>query len=295
MQKHLTSGRQSPPPYYIARLRAEFDRRLKRNRRYSLRAFARSLSLDPGLLCRVLAGQQVPRGRNVLKLVDRLALSPKEKDQFVQSLDHIRARKKVQNMGFELRDPKPAPLAPTAYIENEKFELISEWHHAAILELTYLPSFKEDPAWIGKILGISKTQAKRALERLCDLNLVQRLPNGKLRKVDMVLTTRDPQFTSSALRHRQNKILAKSIEALRDEPIDRRVHASMTMAIDPALIPEARRRIAEFQAELCSFLESGHREEVMELQVSLFSLQRKDRRNEKGKKSRAPGFVGDCF
>jgi hypothetical protein len=47
----------------------------------------------------------------------------------------------------------------------------------------------------------------------------------------------------------------------------------MCMAIDPALLPEAKRRIDAFTTELMRFLEAGSRKSVYQLHVNLFPLQ----------------------
>jgi transcriptional regulator with XRE-family HTH domain len=56
-------------------LQAEFDRRRAANRRYSLRSFARSLSIDHSTLSQILRGRRRLTGRNVRALGRRLRLT----------------------------------------------------------------------------------------------------------------------------------------------------------------------------------------------------------------------------
>ena len=49
----------------------------------------------------------------------------------------------------------------------------------------------------------------------------------------------------------------------------------MTMAIDPLKLPEAKKLISAFNRKMSRFLEGGDKKEVYELQISLFSLQKK--------------------
>jgi transcriptional regulator with XRE-family HTH domain len=57
-------------------LQTEFDRRRSANRRYSLRAFARSLSIDHSALSQILRGRRRLTARSVRALAPKLALDP---------------------------------------------------------------------------------------------------------------------------------------------------------------------------------------------------------------------------
>lgn len=57
------------------RLQAEFDKRRATNPRYSLRAFARAMSVDHSTLSQILRGRRRVTGRNVRALGRRLGLS----------------------------------------------------------------------------------------------------------------------------------------------------------------------------------------------------------------------------
>ncbi len=93
------------------------------------------------------------------------------------------------------------------------------------------------------------------------------------------MRTGDRELTTGAHRRHQKQILEKSIASLENTPIAKRNHTSMTMAIDPALLPEAKRRMEKFTQELCDFLESGKRKQVYEMAVNLFPMSKEPRRN----------------
>jgi transcriptional regulator with XRE-family HTH domain len=57
-------------------LKAEFDRRRAGNRRYSLRAFARSLAIDHSALSQILRGNRRVTTRTIRALGSTLRLSP---------------------------------------------------------------------------------------------------------------------------------------------------------------------------------------------------------------------------
>ena len=68
-------------------LRDEYTRRVSRNRRYSLRAFARFLSVHHATLVRVLAGDRGCSRALLRRLAARLQLSPDEVDAAIASED----------------------------------------------------------------------------------------------------------------------------------------------------------------------------------------------------------------
>ncbi len=53
-----------------------------------------------------------------------------------------------------------------------KFEVISDWVHFAILSLLETSSDRVDADWIARRLGINKTYAQICFQRLLDLGLI---------------------------------------------------------------------------------------------------------------------------
>lgn len=63
-------------------LQEEFERRCKRNPRYSLRAFAQSLSLHHGTLSQVLRGTRPLTAKAQMKIARSLGFGPAEMSNF---------------------------------------------------------------------------------------------------------------------------------------------------------------------------------------------------------------------
>lgn len=156
------------------------------------------------------------------------------------------------------------------------FRCISDWYHYAILELTFTEGFQPNPEWIAERLGISLNEVRYAIDRLLELGLLER-HGDSFRKIDSHITTADKHLTTPALRRRQRQILEKAGDAVDSVPLDRRSQTAMTMAIDPELLPIAKRMIEDFTLKLCTFLESKKRKQVYEMSVSLFPLQKSER------------------
>ena len=73
-------------PEYRAILVRELESRVKRNNRYSLRAFARSLQVDPSDLSRILGGKGRVSPKMAQRLVKELGLEPKDAQSFIESV-----------------------------------------------------------------------------------------------------------------------------------------------------------------------------------------------------------------
>src|SRR4051812_48119050 len=69
-----------------AYLQAEFARRKKKNTRYSVRGFARDLSMDATALSRILAGSRPIGAKTAANILSRLKIEPSLKDVLLRSL-----------------------------------------------------------------------------------------------------------------------------------------------------------------------------------------------------------------
>jgi uncharacterized protein (TIGR02147 family) len=152
--------------YYNHCLQQELERRIEKNPRYSLRAFASSLGVNPGALSQILSGTRYPSYKMAVKILQALALSPEDQNEFFKSIARVQKARglKRQNPVFRKSDTAlPAVESPVRELSLELFKVIADWYHYAILELTFLPEFKPTAAWIAGKLGISEIEAKLAL------------------------------------------------------------------------------------------------------------------------------------
>lgn len=256
-------------PFYLSVLQNELQERCARNPRYSLRAFAKAVSLDPGTLSRVLSGQSVPSLRMSKLLIDKIGLTPMVREQFLSSVAKQQRGRQLMRVSPWLKTQ--SDFEPAVETGMDLFRLHSEWYHAAILELTFTKGFKSDARWIAKRLGISAVEAKLAVQRLLDFGLLSE-KNGEYRKTSAQITTADKHITHAGLKRGQQLNLEKAIASLQNDPIEARSMTTMTMAISSKKMPEAKKLIQEFNRRMCDLLETGTRDSVYNLQISLFPV-----------------------
>jgi uncharacterized protein (TIGR02147 family) len=249
---------------------AELERSQSHNPRYSLRAFAKKLSLSPSQASELLSGKRMftkALAKRVLGLLD--------------DVDEKEAETLVASCSIERRGRRPEPSADSVdqktfqELNVDQFRLMGDWRSFAVLSLSETWSFREDPAWIGKTLGIHPKQAQQILERLERLGALKRDASGTLKHagIQFASTTHLP---SLAIRRAHRERLELARQSLDQDAIGERDITGITMSVDPSRIPEAKERIRCFRRELCAFLEAGDKQRVFHLAVQLFPLSRKE-------------------
>jgi len=252
-------------------LKNELAKRVSKNSRYSMRSYAKSLGLSIGAISGILSGSRPLTAKGAEKICDKLGLSPAKKSEYIYDL--------VSKMNG--RNGLDKPEYNRLEIDEETFRIISDWYHWAIMQLVrtrrYLsnPSHSQ-PKWVAKQLGISLLEAKLALERLQKLGFLRLEKTGFYSRTSKSFTTSNKSVTNEAFKKWQMQVREKALVSLRDDPIEVRSMTSMTMAIDPEKLEQAKLKIDRFQEELADFLESDGRYEVYQLCVSLFPLQIKE-------------------
>lgn len=229
--------------------------RCRANPAYSLRAFARQLQMEPSFLSKILSGKRSVTPAILARLAARLELDPARVAAFASA-------------------PASPAAAEAAYrdLTADQFAVIADWYHYAILELAKTRGFSAEPAAIARRLGIRAVEARAALERLQRLEMIGLDARGRVTVPPASHTTVSSPFTTAAFRKLQRQILEQAIDAMEEVPIELRDQSSMTMAIDPRLLPEAREMIRKFRRDLCALLQRNGppHEEVYQLSVSLF-------------------------
>lgn len=262
-------------PYYRSRLREELTRRIDQNPRYSLRSFAKALGVDASALSQILQGKRFLSAKMIDRLLKGLELSPAEQLEFARSVAIARRARGLVRVEPRLREALQA--APAARDErardlnSDQFRAVADWYHTAIVEMTHLPAFREDPRWIARRLGITPLEARHAIARLIEVGVLERR-GARLEKARERVNTLDKSKTSAWHRRRQKQVLEKSIASLDNDPIEKRVHAAVTFAIDPAKIAGARERIQTFIWDMTQYLAKEKPETVYEMTVNLFPL-----------------------
>lgn len=259
VQNQSNETKDSP---FVHWLQNELTQRCRKNSKYSLRAFAKTLQVDASTLSQILSGKRKLTKKSIQKFCVNLNIPIDVETYFLQE--------------HETKEKSASPTSPYSPVYIDSFNAIADWYHTVILEMTEQKDFLSDPFYIANQLGISQSEAKLAIERLIRLGLLIE-KNGVLKKVNKQLSNFKPGETSRAHRLFQKQIIAKASDAIENTASELKDITAMIMSIDEKKLPEARVKIQKFRHEMCEFLEDGDVSQVYSLSIQLVPMQnRKD-------------------
>lgn len=259
-----------PREFVIEVLRQEFSKRALKNPRYSQRSFAQYLNVSHTLLSLVMNGKREPSRQLVDKMAERFDYGPEKTALLFEALKAREIRKASEK-------PNPAAMQETSVnaMSLDRFALISEWQHFAILSLLEIPDTEFEPDYIANRLGISPLLAKVSMQRLIDLDLVAVDKTGRWKQRSGPIVINDPR-TTEAGRKFQRQQISKAMDSLLQDPPGTRDMSSTTFAMSAEQIPFAIERIRDFRRKLVQELEAfGDPEEVYNLTVQIFPVSRR--------------------
>lgn len=250
-------------------LQRELARRASNNPSYSLRAFARALSMSHTVLSLVLSGKRPLSRKATPRVAALLDLTPDERIAFVLHRDFQHGSNQERAAATERNS------TPFYQISLDTFALLSDWYHYALLSLVDLADFKADSKWIAKRLGITALQAKLAFERLQRMALIAKSGRHWKQTTDSLKV--DNAESTAATRKFHRQLLEKALYSLENDPAPERNFTCVTFAMDPKLATYAKERMVAFQRELMRELEGkASPKSVYTLTLQLFPLSRKE-------------------
>lgn len=262
-------------------IRRELEIRSRRRPGYSLRAFARDIGMPAPKLSQMLRGIcGISTGRAV-EIADRLKFSLDEKDLFITLVESEHSRSALGKKKAQDRLKSLNASDGFGELSLERFRIISEWQHFAILELTEVSDFKSEAGWIAKRLGITKEDVILAIQRLEDFGLIKKDEKGRYRQTHVDLAT-PSGIPSKEIRTHHSQMLQLADQALEEVSIELRDFSTMTMAISTTQLVEARKYLKEFRRKFCKDLQNqDSKNRVYALNIQLFPLDKIEERTSK--------------
>jgi uncharacterized protein (TIGR02147 family) len=254
-------------------LESEFLRRMRKNPSYSLRAFARDLGVSSSRVSEVFSSKRGISQQTLARIVDRLQI--KKSHQFI-----------LQDL-FLLQSTKSSSIKENALqrlkefwrknrikrLDKQHFRILSEWYHAALVELTQIKGFKNDSAWMADRLGVSKTQVEFAVRRLIEAGLLTEVEGQLQAQPDIVITNSDSSF--EAISHYHKQMIQKAQTSLEKDSTDVREFNSMIVAIPSSELPEFRKQMQNFMQTFWQGLEDKPKDDLYSLNIQFFPVMRK--------------------
>jgi uncharacterized protein (TIGR02147 family) len=253
-----------------ALLREKYLEGQSKNPRYSLRAFSRKAGVHFAALSAILNGKRNVSKKLAARIAERLALDPQQRAELLGLFPEPKSA--VRKRVGEGLSTNGTPLG-SRYLElnSRQFKIASEWEHFAVLSLLQCHDFQSSTEWISRRLGITEARAKQVIDRLLELELLQRDSTGRLTRSEQNFRTSD-DVASLSLKKSHEQTLELARESLFRDSVEKRDFTAVTVAVNPKNLSTAKELIRKFQDELCDQLEAGRCTEVYRLSVQLFPL-----------------------
>jgi transcriptional regulator with XRE-family HTH domain len=248
-------GRSQPPASFRIHLQGELARRCAANSQYSLRAFARDLGVNHATLSQILRAERPLTPKAISELGTALKLPA----DLIQS--------------YCASEPAATSAARkgAAILTRDAAEVLGEWYHFALLELTHLESFKPDVRWISQVLGISTDDVAAAISRLLRLRLLEMHGPAWVDVSGDAIAHAD-DFTRAAIERLFEQVRHLTAASISRTGQPHRSHGVSTLAADSRRVPEAIAAIERFRGELADILSSDAPDALVHFEIHLFPI-----------------------
>lgn len=241
-------------------LHTEFQQLRSRNAAFSLRAYAKRLKVNSGVLSSVLSGKRKVSAKWAKSVVERMNLSPEDKQKVLQELSlkdltHIQLKNSQEKL----------------LLKSDEFKMISDGIHYALLALMTTDDFKSDVDWMAERLKTNSNIIDHALERLKRLHLAELKNKKRWTSTGKVLRTSDG-ISDIHIKNYHEDRLKEAKESLFNDPVDSRDFLSSTIAIDKSKLPMARKLTREYLMKLEALLSESKKDEVYRIGFQMFPI-----------------------
>lgn len=274
----------TPGPQSGEILKQVLQEKKKKNHSYSLRAAARDLGVTHGYLSLILSGKKFLNFHRAIQFSQSLKMDEMRTSLFLRCVALESMKDSACRIFLENSFPCESVTSghEFATLELDRFRILSDWYHIAVLDLTLLKQFKPDPAWIASELGITIDHVKNAAARLARLGLLE-ISKGQWIKTNAKLAI-PTTYSDHAVREFHQQMIEKATEALNSpssEDFAAREISAITFPINPDKVPEAKRKVEKFKREMLKFLGSGDCTALYQMNIQLFPLSKSKVQNSK--------------
>ena len=232
---------------HIKILEVEFEKRKKKEPKYSIRKYSQDLDIDASTMSQYLRGKR--------KLT-------------TYSFSTILTKLRVDNDVIEKYEKDRLELDQ---LKDKHFLVKSHWYYFAILELTYLYDHSSDHSWVSEKLDLDIKTVDLAIQNLLDIGAIEKSGDKYIDTLGNITFIDDPNMDNEAGRTYQKQLIEKAVFSIDHMEGEIKDHTSSCFAFDSSLTPEVKQKIEVFREELGHFIEanSKNKDAVFSLQINL--------------------------
>lgn len=251
------------------------DRKSKA-RYFSYRYLAQKTGLKSvGFFTWVLQGKRNLSPRLVLKFAEAFKLNKQETGYFelLVSFNQARSHEEKKHYFDKIASQK---RSSAKLVDADQYEFYAKWYYSALREAIGVLPFKDDFARLGKSLvpPISASEAKRSVDLLEKLGLVEKDAEGRYHRMDSTLTTGE-SWKSVAIAHFQLQALDLARQAVDRFTKAERDMSTLTLSCSAETFAQIREKLKGWRQELAELVKNDPRPEaVYQLNFQAFPLSR---------------------
>lgn len=260
---------------YCTFLKDELHRRTLINKSYSLRAFARDLSMSPSQLSEVMNKK---RGLSPSKAVDvakAMELDEFDTEYFVELVQAKHARSKTARVEAEKEALSKDRLLNRKIITEKHIPMLN-WIGYAIRRLSEHKDFQPEPAWIADRLGISVEEVRPRLKYLLEHDFIVQKNSQWGINENLIF-----HFSSKVGIEKRMALFTDALEpitrAISLEDIEQKDFASHVFSLRKSQVRKIKDMIREFEDQIdkVTYETGDDPEEVFYFTSLLFPLSKK--------------------
>lgn len=230
-------------------LNAAFQARKDRNSAYSMRSFARDLSLSPSMLSEVLSCKKNLTRKSAEKIAIALNLSQHEATLFLLSVDLENPRAGTPAESTRDKMQLHNCYGKTIDMKAERLAFIADPRHLVLMSMIELGAFTNSLSWVAKQLGIFQHEANRLFKTLRNLKIIRSTPGNKVELEHNYLFCSEAN-NAEAVRNFHRATLATAVDALVTVPLNERDYYTSIFAFDQNDFGAIQNDIREFHKAL---------------------------------------------
>jgi uncharacterized protein (TIGR02147 family) len=262
---------------YRQYLRAIFEEKKQQLPSFSHRSLAHKLSLKaPGHILFIIQGKRRLTADVAHRLAAYLKLAKKEHDFLLSLVQYAEAKSAAEKQwAFEellsIRQRAASKVTPASYRFYEK------WYYSAIRASLDVEPFSGDFAALARSLRppITVSEAKRAVETLLDLHIVERDENGRYRPAQALISTGDT-WQSAIIQNVQRQFLDLAKDSFDLFPKEDLDLSNLTVTVSPETYDLIRKKIRELRGQIMNMAcAEQNPDRVLQVNMQLFPLYKK--------------------
>jgi uncharacterized protein (TIGR02147 family) len=259
-------------------LKDYYEEQKAKDAKFSHRYFTMKVGFSSsGYFSDVLAGKKNLSGAFMLKFAKALKFSKEEEEYFLNLVSFNQGKTlEEKNRYYEKMMTSGKVKVKVDVLEPGKYEYFSKWYYSAVRELLHYLPFDDDYKALGRALDppIAAKDARKAIELLQGLGLIEREPSGLWRPTNENLTL-GGRFDAMHVANFHHNTLELAIRALDVFPGELKGFSTLTLPLTGDKVRKAKLAIKNLRMYLLALAENGSQaDRVYQFNFQLFPVTR---------------------